>query len=201
MFKTIEAIAVFSCLLNIPIAAGGSTSTLTAGLQAWWSFDDANVTSIGPAGTDIYPGTTATGDGGKIVAGLKNGGRHFDGSSCVTLGNVLNKGTEDFSMSIWVRSEGNGHARPWSKAGGWNAESAGYGFQISSEFPYFRLVPHRTERMSPNYDGGIVKHTTYYNVQLLAYAAPFVGIQSNPKHSSQLELTKKTQLIHSISNH
>ena len=129
---------------------------LMKGLDAYWDFEDSDVKKA----RAIYPGNgqfSGTGLGGKIqsVAGVRGKARRFFGSSgsCINLGNILNRGTKDFSMSFWVSTIGSNN-RPWSKAGGWGASVDGYGFQYSGARSYFRIQVGNNKAEVTTDDGG-----------------------------------------------
>merc|ERR1712032_903738 len=114
---------------------------LMKGLDAYWDFEDSDV----KVARASYPGDgtfRGTSLGGKITSqsGPRGKARRFYGStkSCINLGNVLNRGLQDFSMNIWLSTHGN-HNRPWSKAGGWGSAVDGYGFQFDGKRSYFRI--------------------------------------------------------------
>ena len=129
---------------------------LMKGLDAYWDFEDSDVKKA----RAIYPGNgqfSGTGLGGKIVsvAGVRGKGRKFFGSSgsCINLGDILDRGTKDFSMSFWVSTVGS-HQRPWSKAGGWGSSVDGYGFQFDGKRSYFRIQVGNDKAEVTTNDGG-----------------------------------------------
>ena len=79
------------------------------GLAAYWKFDQS---ALFDGGTVIdskgyAPGLISTGDNSnKLVAGISGQALHFDGiNDYVDMGaNVLNMGTQDFSVSLWIKN-------------------------------------------------------------------------------------------------
>jgi prepilin-type N-terminal cleavage/methylation domain-containing protein len=97
---------------NVPVS-DTVASTLGVGLVAHYKMNDTDGTTVVDSTSNGYDGTgTYTANpSGKINAALS-----FNGTSdYVNMGNILNMGTSDFSMSAWMKTTSTGQQRIFSK--------------------------------------------------------------------------------------
>ena len=107
--KTLSAAIALAAVFLAPAGASAANLAKPAnnlGLGGYWSFDDGAGTAASDLSGSGNAGTLTNMDSATDwVAGKRGKALDFDGSNdYVTMGDVLDMGTGDFTVSVWVKT-------------------------------------------------------------------------------------------------